>query len=50
MAMMYPQDEECDPYKQEYYRQMQEKPKIEKMDKLKRELNFLERGYTKSDN
>ena len=26
--MMYPQDQDSDPYKQEYKRHMQEKPKI----------------------
>ena len=29
-GMRYPQDKDCDPYKQEYYRQLQDKPKLEK--------------------
>ena len=41
--MTYPQDEDSDPYKQEYYWHLEEKPKI-KIGKLKRELKFLERG------
>ena len=36
-------DEDSDPYKGEDYRHIQEKPKIDKMGKLKRELEFLER-------
>ena len=44
LGMRYPQDEDCNPYKQEDYRPMQEKPKIEKMGKLKRELKFIERN------
>ena len=37
-------DKDSDPYKQENYKQIQEKPEIDKMVKLKRELEFLERG------
>ena len=37
--MRYPQDE--DPYLQGQSRQKQEKPKLEKMGKLERELKFL---------
>ena len=42
--MTYPRDEDSDPYKQVGYRSIQEIPKIDKMGKLKRELEFLERG------
>ena len=38
LDMMYPQDKDYDPYKQEYYKQIQEKPKIK--NGQKRELNF----------
>ena len=44
LGMTYPQDEDCDHYKQECYSQMQEKPKLEKIGTLKRELKFLERN------
>ena len=30
LGMRYSQDEDCDPHKQKYYRQIQEKPTIEK--------------------
>ena len=40
--MRYPQDE--DSYLQEQSRQEQEKPKLEKMGKLHRELKFIERN------
>ena len=42
--MTYPRDKDSDPFKQEDYRDIQEKPKIIKPGKLKRELEFLERG------
>ena len=37
-------DEVSDPYKEDDYRYIQNKPKIDKMGKLKRELEFLKRG------
>ena len=42
LGMRYPQDE--DPYLQEWYRQRQEKQKLEKICKLQREWKFLERN------
>ena len=42
--MTGPKDEDSDPYKWEDYGHKQEKPKVDKMGKLKRELEFLERG------
>ena len=42
--MTGPLDEGSDPYKRENYRHMQEKPKIDKMGKLKREIKFYKRG------
>ena len=44
LGMRYPQDEDSNPYKQEHYRQRQEKQKSEKMGKLQRELKFLQRN------
>ena len=45
--MTYPKDKDSDPYKQEDFRHIQEKPKIDKMGKLRGELEFLERGMQK---
>ena len=42
--MTGPTDKDSDPYKREDYRHIQKKPKIDKMDKLKREVEFSERG------
>ena len=42
--MTGPMDENSDPYKREDHRQIQEKPKQDKMGKLKREVEFLEKG------
>ena len=42
--MTYPKDEDSDPYKQDNYGHIQEKPKIDEMGKLKREIEFLEIG------
>ena len=42
--MTYPKDKDSDPYKEEDYRYIQEKPKIDKIGELKRELKLLERG------
>ena len=39
-----PMDEDNDPYKRWDHRHIQEKTKIDKMGKLKREVEFLERG------
>ena len=38
LGMRYPQDEDCDPYKQKHYRQMQENINKKKVGKLQREL------------
>ena len=44
--MMYPQDDDCVPYKQEYHTQMQEKPKTEKMWQTKKGIKiFLKEKY-----
>ena len=44
LGMRYPQNRDCVPYKQEHYRQMQEKSKLDKMGTLQGELKFLERN------
>ena len=37
-------DKDSDLYKREDYRHIQEKPEIDKISKLKKEVEFLERG------
>ena len=41
---IYPRDEDSDTYQLKDYRHMQEEAKINKMSKLRREVEFLERG------
>ena len=42
--MIEPMDEVSDPYQMKDYRHMQEEPKINKISKLNREVEFLEGG------
>ena len=50
LVMTYLQDKDSYPCKQEYNRHMQEKPKKDKMGKLKRGINILRKRCTKSEN